>query len=83
MDPVTKLRLPIDVGDRTLAMAQGFVHQVVQRLAPGGVPLFLTDGFTESTTALLTHCGPWVQPERRQATGPMPTPRWMPRPQLR
>ena len=45
MDPVTKLLLAIDVGDRTLAMAQSMVHQVVQVLAPGCVPLFLTDGF--------------------------------------
>jgi IS1 family transposase len=82
LDPVTKLLLTIDVGDRTLAMAQGFVHQVVQMLAPGCVPLFLTDGFKEYTTALLTHCGQWVQPERRQATGPMPKPRWVPLPQL-
>src|SRR5499433_602363 len=81
LDPVTTLLLTIDVGDRTLAMAQGFVHQVVQRLAPGCVPLFLTDGFKEYTTALLTHFGQWVQPERRQTTGPMPKPRWMPLPQ--
>jgi hypothetical protein len=51
-------------------------------LAPGCVPLFLTDGFTEYATALLTHFGPWVQPARRQATGPAPKPRWMPLPQL-
>jgi hypothetical protein len=57
MDPVTKLLLPIAVGDRTLAMAQRVVHQVVEGLAPGGVPLFLTDGFKEYATALLTHCG--------------------------
>ena len=63
-------------------MAQRLVHQVVQVLAPGCVPLFLTDGFKEYTTALLTHCGQWVQPERRQATGPAPKPRWMPLPQL-
>jgi hypothetical protein len=42
--------LTIDVGDRTLAMAQRFVHQVVQVLAPGCMPLFLTDGFKEYTT---------------------------------
>ena len=30
MEPVTTLLLTIDVGDRTLAMAQSFVHQVVQ-----------------------------------------------------
>ena len=55
MDPVTKLLLAIDVGDRTLAMAPGVVHQVVQVLAPDCVPLFLTDGFKEYTTALVTH----------------------------
>src|SRR5712692_3322431 len=82
IDPVTKLLLTIDVGDRTLAMAQGFVHQVVQMLAPGCVPLFLTDGFKEYATALLTHCGQWVQPPRRQDQGPHPKPRWMPLPQL-
>jgi len=82
MDPVTKLLLAIAVGDRTLAMAQRVVHQVVQVLAPGCVPLFLTDGFKEYTTALLTHYGQWVQPARRQATGAAPKPRWMPLPGL-
>src|SRR6266481_7038671 len=44
IDPVTKLLLTIDVGARTLAMAQCVVHQVTLLLAPGCVPLFLTDG---------------------------------------
>src|SRR3989454_741606 len=82
IDPVTKLLLTVDVGDRTLAMAQRVVHQVVQVLAPDCAPLFLTDGFKEYLTALLTHYGQWVQLPRRQATGPAPKPRWMPRPQL-
>jgi len=82
IDPVTKLLLTIDVGDRTLAMAQRVVHQVVQVLAPDCVPLFLTDGFKEYTTALLTHFGQWVHLPRSQATGPAPKPRWMPVPQL-
>src|ERR671927_514077 len=82
LDPESKLLLTLDVGDRTLAMAQRVVHQVVQVLAPGCVPLFLTDGFKESTTALLAHYGQWVQPARRHATGPAPKPRWMPLPQL-
>jgi IS1 family transposase len=82
IDPVSKLLLAIDVGERTLAMAQRLVHQVVQRLAPGCVPLFLTDGFKEYTTALLTHVGHWVQPPRRRAIGPTPKPRWMPLPEL-
>jgi IS1 family transposase len=82
IDPVSKLLLTIDVGDRTLAMAQRVVHQVVQVLAPGCVPLFLTDGFKEYTTALLAHYGQWVQPPRRHDQGPHPKPRWMPQPQL-
>src|SRR5262245_48684104 len=82
MDPENKLLLALEVGDRTLAMAQCFVHHVAQLLAPDCVPLFLTDGFREYLTALLTHYGYWVQPSRRQATGPAPKPRWMPLPQL-
>src|SRR6266571_991771 len=82
MDPVTKVLLTLDVGDRTRAMAQRVVHQVVQVLAPGCVPLCLTDGFKAYTTALLTHFGPWVHPARRQTAGPMPTPRWRPLPPL-
>jgi IS1 family transposase len=82
IDPESKLLLALNIGDRTLAMAQRVVHQVVQVLAPGCVPLFLTDGFKEYTTALLTHFGRWVQPPRRQATGPAPKPRWMPLPGL-
>jgi IS1 family transposase/transposase-like protein len=82
MDPVCKLILAVDVGDRTLAMAQRLVHQITQVLAVECGPLFLTDGFREYLTALVTHYGEWVQPERRQAKGPMPKPRWMPLPQL-
>jgi len=82
IDPVTTLLLTIDVGDRTLAMAQCVVHQVVQVLAPDCVPLFVTDGFKEYATALLTHFGHWVQPPRWQATGPAPKPRWVPLPEL-
>ena len=82
MDPESKLLLVIDVGTRTLAMAQRVVHQVAQVLAPGCVPLFLTDGLKDYGTALLAHFGSWMQPERRQDKGPRPKPRWMPRPQL-
>jgi IS1 family transposase len=82
IDPITKLLLTIDVGDRTLALAQCVVHQIVQVLAPDCVPLFMTDGFKEYTTALLTHYGHWVQPPRQQAQGPVPKPRWMPLPHL-
>src|SRR2546422_6944720 len=82
MDPESKLLLAIDVGDRTLAMAQRFVHHVTQVLAPDCAPLLVTDGFRAYMTALLTHYGHWVQPLRRQTQGPAPKPRWMPLPSL-
>ena len=82
MDPESKLLLTIDVGDRTLAMAQCVSHHVTQVLAPDCAPLFLTDGLREYLTALLTHYGHWVPPERKQTHGPTPKPRWMPLPQL-
>jgi len=82
MDPTSKLLVVVDIGSRTLAMTQRVGHQVVQVLAPGCVPLFLTDGFKEYTTALLTHFGQWMHPERRQDKGPRPKPRWMPLPGL-
>jgi len=82
IDPESKLVLALDLGQCTLAMAQRLVHHVGQLLAPGCIPLFLTDGFKEYATALLTHLGHWVLPPRRQAKGPVPKPRWMPRPEL-
>ena len=82
MDPKSKLLGAVDVGCRTLAMAQRVVHQVTRVLAPGCVPLFVTDGFKEYKTAILSHFGQWIQPERCQDKGPMPKPRWIPRPKL-
>jgi IS1 family transposase len=82
MDPQSKLLLVIDVGTRTLAMAQRVVHQVVQRLAPGCVPLYFTDGLKEYGMAFLTHFGQWMQPARRRDKGPTPQPRWVALPEL-
>ena len=56
--PVTKLRGAIDIGKRTLALAQRCVPHGAQGLAPEGAPLFVTDGFGEYATAVLTHSGP-------------------------
>jgi IS1 family transposase len=82
MDPQSKLLVVVDVGSRTLAMAQRVVHQVTRVLAPGCVPLLLTDGLKDYGTAILTHFGQWMHPARRQDKGPMPKPRWMPLPEL-
>jgi len=82
IDPETKLLLSVQVGARTLAMAQAVLHHIVQVLAPGCVPLFLSDGYAHYLTAIVTHFGYWVQPPRRQAGGAVPKPRWMPLPTL-
>jgi IS1 family transposase len=83
IDPESKLLVAIEIGPRTLARAQRVVHQVTEVLAPGCAPLFLTDGLKDYATALLTHFGQWMQPERRQERGPKPQPRWIPLPALR
>jgi len=59
---------------------QRVVHQGTQMLTPGCVPLFLTDGLKDYATALLTHFGHWMHPERRHDKGPLPKPRWLPLP---
>jgi IS1 family transposase len=82
IDPVSKLLLALEVGGRTLEMAQRLVHHVVQILAPGCMPLFLTDGLKEYATALLTHFGQWVSPPRPRPAGPAPKLRWVPHPEL-
>src|SRR5215470_17021216 len=82
IDPKSKLLVVVDVGTRTVAMAQRVLHQLVQVLAPDCMPLFLTDGFNEYKTAILAHFGHWMQPERRRDKGPMPKPRWVPLPEL-
>jgi hypothetical protein len=51
LDPESKPILTIDVGERTLAMAQLVVHHVAQVFASDCAPLFLTDGFKDYMTA--------------------------------
>jgi hypothetical protein len=82
MEPESKLLLTLDVGERTLALAQRVLHQGALLLAPDCVPLFLSDGYKESLTAIVPHFGRWVQVPRRQAPGPAPKPRWRPLPEL-
>jgi hypothetical protein len=82
MDPESQRRLVRDVGTRTLALASCVVQQVGQGLAPGGVPLLLTDGSQDDCTAILSQFGTWIQLERQPGQGPAPPPRWMPLPGL-
>jgi len=82
IDPKSKLLLSVQVGERTLAMAQAVLHQIAQLVAPGCVPLFVSDGNPHYLPAMVAHFGHWVQPPRRRAAGPAPKPRWMPLPEL-
>jgi IS1 family transposase len=82
IDPVSKVLLAIEVGPRTVEMAQRVVHQSVSVLAPGCVPAWFRDGFKGYLPAIVGHFGWWTQPERRQDKGPRPIPRWMPLPGL-
>jgi IS1 family transposase len=82
IDPTSKLLLATVVGGRTLVYAQLLIHAIMLTLAPGVVPLFLSDQLVHYTTALLTHFGHWVERPRRSKYGPAPKPRWEPLPAL-
>jgi IS1 family transposase len=57
IDPVAKLLLAVVVGDRSLATAQMLVHLVAQVLAPGVVPLFVSDQLRHYATSLEARLG--------------------------
>lgn len=82
IDPNSKLLLATVVGDRSLSYAQLLIHAIMLTLAPGVVPLFLSDQLAHYATALLTHFGHWVEGPRRSSHGPAPRPRWAPLPEL-
>ena len=80
MDPVCQLILTVDVGERTLALAHRLGHPVIQVLAPGCPPRFLTDGLRDSLTALVTHDGQGCTPSAVRPKASRPRPRGMPQP---
>jgi IS1 family transposase len=80
IDPVSQVRLAMEVGPRTVERAQRVGHQVVSGLAPGCVPVWFSDGFKGYLPAILGHFGGWTPPTRRQDKGPWPKPRWRPLP---
>jgi len=81
IDPLSKLVLALEVGDRSLDVAQRLVHGVVSVLAPGIVPLFVTDQLASYAKALLTHFGCWV--ERTSERSGRTLRRWVPDERLR
>jgi len=67
-DARTKLIPVFALGTRTQVFAHQLVHEVAQRLAPGCVPVFSSDGLVFYFYALTAHFGTWVQraDERRR-----------------
>lgn len=82
IDPLSKLMLAFVVGDHSLGCAQLLIHAITSLLAPGCIPLFMSDQWASYVTALLTHFGHWVPIPRRYPRGRPPKPRWLPLPKL-
>lgn len=82
LDPVSKLLLAYVVGDRSQETAQVLIHAIMVLLAPGCIPLFVSDQWAAYATAILTHFGHWVAVPRRHPRGRRPKPRWRPLPHL-
>ncbi len=59
IDPVTKLIPVLHLGPRTQDAAHTMVHQLCQRLTPGCIPVFTTDGLNLYFYALTAHFGHW------------------------
>src|SRR6266571_6253094 len=60
IDPETSWLLSAQVGERTLAMAQAVLHHIAQLLAPGCVPLLLSDGDPNYLPAIVTHFAQFI-----------------------
>jgi transposase-like protein/IS1 family transposase len=75
-DPSSKLIRVMHLGSRTQQAAQHVIHNLLQPLAPGCVPVMSSDGLNLYFYALTAHFGRWVQAvgERRRA--------WQVRPDL-
>src|SRR5262245_27733768 len=60
IDPLTKIVPVLHLGARTQAAAHATVHALHQRLTPGCIPVFTSDGLNLYSYALTAHFGQWV-----------------------
>ncbi len=67
MDPLTKLIPVLQLGARTQSTAHTVVHELRQRLAPGCLPVFTSDGLNLYFYALTAHFGQGVRIGGRRA----------------
>lgn len=59
-DPTTKLIPALQLGPRTQHMAHALLHAVSLVLAPGGPPVFTSDGLNLYFYAITAHFGHWL-----------------------
>jgi IS1 family transposase len=68
IDPLTKIVSVLELGPRSQIMAHRLIHSLRQRLTPGCVPLFTSDGLNLYFYALTAHFGRWLACGRRGRT---------------
>ena len=64
IDPVSKVIPSLHLGGRKSEDAYAVAHDLKERLAPGCVPSFVTDGLWSYFYALSAHFGYWFRPKR-------------------
>jgi hypothetical protein len=67
VDPFSKIIPVLHLGARTQDAAHTVVHELSERLAPGCIPLFSSDGLNQYFYALTAHFGQWVAGVGRRA----------------
>ena len=65
IDPRTKILPVLELGPRTQTIAHRLIHSLRERLAPGCLPLFTSDGLNLYFYALTAHFGQWLQVGQR------------------
>jgi IS1 family transposase len=65
IDPLTKIIPVLQLGPRTQNAAHLLIHSLRQRLAPGCLPVFTSDGLNVYFYALTAHFGTWREVGRR------------------
>lgn len=74
MTASTRLILAVHLGGRSMADACLLIHQVWQRLVPGCLPVFTSDGLNAYFYALTAHFGTWGKPPHARKPPRFPDP---------
>jgi IS1 family transposase len=61
VDPLSKIIPVLHLGARTQDAAHRVVHDLCQRLVPGCIPVFTSDGLNHYFYALTAHFGQWIR----------------------